>query len=217
MGSGFTTFTAGNVLTASEVNNYLMEQSIMVFATTGARDSAITAPEAGMTAYINSGDSSEGLYSYTGTTWNKGPSWNAPWGLLGKASLATQSATSASHNVLQDGSAVCTLTATTITNRNYRVTSTHHVWANGGAATVYYGLVIGGTLVSGFQTWMSSTIIINTITNQHIYTETAGASRIFKVQLNSSVASQVTDYGAAAGLFNRTLVVEDIGPSGAPN
>ena len=189
----------------------------MIFATTADRLAAIPSPVAGMTAYINSGDSSEGLYSYTGTTWNKGPSWNAPWGLLGKASLATQSATSASHNVLQDGSAVCTLTATTITNRNYRVTSTHHVWANGGAATVYYGLVIGGTLVSGFQTWMSSTIIINTITNQHIYTETAGASRIFKVQLNSSVASQVTDYGSAAGLFNRTLVVEDIGPSGAPN
>ena len=61
MGSGFTTFTAGNVLTASEMNNYLMEQSVMVFATTGARDSAITAPEAGMVCYVTADTS---LYQY---------------------------------------------------------------------------------------------------------------------------------------------------------
>ena len=48
MGSGFTTFTAGNVLTASEMNNYLMEQSVMSFATAAARASAVTAPETGM-------------------------------------------------------------------------------------------------------------------------------------------------------------------------
>ena len=67
MGSGFTTFTAGNVLTASEVNNYLMEQSVMVFATTAARDSAITAPVAGMTVYITS---TNRTFSYDGTYWH---------------------------------------------------------------------------------------------------------------------------------------------------
>ena len=71
MGSGFTTFTAGNVLTASEVNNYLMEQSVMVFATTGARDSAVTAPEEGMVCFINSGDRTEGLYTYTAGAWRE--------------------------------------------------------------------------------------------------------------------------------------------------
>lgn len=66
MGSGFTTFTAGNVLTASEVNNYLMEQSVMVFATTGARDSAITAPENGMLCYVTG----TGLYyTYVTSAW----------------------------------------------------------------------------------------------------------------------------------------------------
>lgn len=66
MGSGFTTFTAGNVLTASEVNNYLMEQSVMVFATTGARDSAITSPENGMLCYVTG----TGLYyTYVTSAW----------------------------------------------------------------------------------------------------------------------------------------------------
>lgn len=69
MGSGFKTFTAGSVLTASDVNNYLMEQSVMVFATTAARDAAITAPEAGMVCYINSDAATEGLYVYTGSAW----------------------------------------------------------------------------------------------------------------------------------------------------
>jgi len=71
MGSGFKTFTAGAVLTASEVNNYLMEQAIPVFATTAARDAAITAPEEGMTVFLNTGDRTEGLYSYTAGAWRE--------------------------------------------------------------------------------------------------------------------------------------------------
>lgn len=57
MGSGFRTFQSGEVLTASNVQNYLMEQSIMVFAGTAALGSAIgTAVEAGMVAYLTDTD-----------------------------------------------------------------------------------------------------------------------------------------------------------------
>lgn len=70
MGSGFKTFTA-TVLTASDVNNYLMEQSVMSFASTGARDTKITSPEEGMTAYLNTGDRTEGLYTYTNSAWRE--------------------------------------------------------------------------------------------------------------------------------------------------
>lgn len=66
MGSGFKTFTAGSVLTASDVNNYLMEQTTMVFATTAARDSAVVSPEEGMVAYITGEDR---VYIYSGTAW----------------------------------------------------------------------------------------------------------------------------------------------------
>jgi hypothetical protein len=48
MGSGFQTFVAGSVLTASEVNNFLMEQSVMSFASAAARALAVTSPETGM-------------------------------------------------------------------------------------------------------------------------------------------------------------------------
>jgi len=56
MGSGYKPFTAASVLTSADMNNYLMEQSVMFFATTAARDAAITAPEDGMVAYIGSND-----------------------------------------------------------------------------------------------------------------------------------------------------------------
>lgn len=51
MGSGFRTFQSGEVLTSSNVQNYLMDQSVMVFAGTAARSSAITSPEEGMITY----------------------------------------------------------------------------------------------------------------------------------------------------------------------
>lgn len=71
MGSGYKNFTAASVLTASDVNNYLMEQSVMSFASTGARDTQISVPEEGMTAFLNTGDRTEGLYTYTGGAWRE--------------------------------------------------------------------------------------------------------------------------------------------------
>lgn len=41
-GAGYRLYTAGQVLTAAQVNTYMMEQSVMVFATTAARDAALT-------------------------------------------------------------------------------------------------------------------------------------------------------------------------------
>ena len=68
MGSGFRTFTAGEVLTASNVNNYLMEQSVMVFGGSAARSSAIGTAnfEEGMTSYLTDTDK---LEAYDGTNW----------------------------------------------------------------------------------------------------------------------------------------------------
>jgi hypothetical protein len=77
MGSGFKNFTAASILTAADVNNYLMEQSVMSFASTGARDTQITAPEEGMTAFLNTGDRTEGLYTYTAGAWRE--AWRGAW------------------------------------------------------------------------------------------------------------------------------------------
>jgi hypothetical protein len=70
-GAGAKLFTSGSVLTADQVNTYLMDQSIMRFATTTARDAAFggagepTLAE-GMFAYTSDTDT---LWFYTGSAW----------------------------------------------------------------------------------------------------------------------------------------------------
>ena len=71
-GAGALLFASGNVLTAAQVNTFLMDQSVMRFATEAARDAAFggagepTLAE-GMLCYIS--DSNNILY-YTGTSWS---------------------------------------------------------------------------------------------------------------------------------------------------
>lgn len=65
-GAGYKSFSAGSVLTANEVNTYLMEQSVMYFAGTATRSSAIPTPSAGMVTYVN--DLAQVQY-YNGSAW----------------------------------------------------------------------------------------------------------------------------------------------------
>lgn len=67
MPSGFKTFAVSEVLTAADVNNYLMEQAVAVFANASARDSAITSPENGQACFLL--DSST-LQFYYSSAWN---------------------------------------------------------------------------------------------------------------------------------------------------
>tara|TARA_R110000822_G_scaffold121075_4_gene254806 strand:- start:1566 stop:1835 length:270 start_codon:yes stop_codon:yes gene_type:complete len=71
-GAGANLFVSGAVLTAEQVNNYLMDQSVMRFADTSARDAAFggggepTLAE-GMLCYI---DDSNSIFYYTGSAWS---------------------------------------------------------------------------------------------------------------------------------------------------
>ena len=65
-GLGYKVFTAGEVLTAANVNGYLMEQSVMVFAGTAARGSAIGTASEGMVSYLSDSNS---LTVYDGSNW----------------------------------------------------------------------------------------------------------------------------------------------------
>ncbi len=66
-GLGRKTWTAGEVASAANVQAYLQDQVVMVFATSAARSSALgTAVSAGMVSYIADTLSWEG---YNGTAW----------------------------------------------------------------------------------------------------------------------------------------------------
>lgn len=62
----FKTFANGYPLTASELNTYLMNQSVMVFATASARSLALTSPTEGMVTFRSDDNKFE---YYDGAAW----------------------------------------------------------------------------------------------------------------------------------------------------
>jgi hypothetical protein len=77
--AGKKTFVAGEVLLAQDVNDFLMDQTVMNFATEAARSSAIPTPTTGMVSYVGDTGSETAtgatianvpqIQAYTGAAW----------------------------------------------------------------------------------------------------------------------------------------------------
>lgn len=66
-GAGYKLFNTGDVLTAAQVNTYLMQQSVMVFASSAARTTALSGVLAeGMLSYLQDTNAVE---KYDGSAW----------------------------------------------------------------------------------------------------------------------------------------------------
>lgn len=65
-GAGYKSWVDGDILTAADVNTYLMQQAVMRFADSAARTSAIAAPSEGMVTYLVDTDAIE---YYDGAAW----------------------------------------------------------------------------------------------------------------------------------------------------
>lgn len=66
-GAGYKLFNTGDVLTAAQVNTYLMQQSVMVFASSAARTTALSGVLAeGMLSYLQDTNAVE---KYDGSSW----------------------------------------------------------------------------------------------------------------------------------------------------
>lgn len=65
-GAGYKVFNTGDVLLASEVNTYLMQQTVMVFDDATARSTAIPSPSEGMFSYLKDTNLT---YRYDGSAW----------------------------------------------------------------------------------------------------------------------------------------------------
>src|SRR5210317_1289735 len=66
MPSGFKVWTTGELVNASDFNNYIQEQVIMTFADSSARDSAVSSPEEGMFCFLADLNT---LQFYNGSSW----------------------------------------------------------------------------------------------------------------------------------------------------
>tara|TARA_R110002020_G_scaffold213219_1_gene419950 strand:+ start:4807 stop:5280 length:474 start_codon:yes stop_codon:yes gene_type:complete len=66
MPAGFKVWTTGDLVNASDFNNYIQEQVIMTFADSSARDSAVSSPEEGMFCFLADSNT---LQFYNGSSW----------------------------------------------------------------------------------------------------------------------------------------------------
>ena len=64
--SGWRDFVPGEVLTAANVQDYLMDQSVMTFASVAARTAALTSPTEGMVSYLSDDNI---VQVFTGSSW----------------------------------------------------------------------------------------------------------------------------------------------------
>lgn len=109
------TFVAGEILTASDVNEYLSDQAVMTFADAAARDAAIPTPSEGMVAYLEDAN----LF-----TANDGSAWKTvlatTGGVLQVVSTTVSTATSGSvagGGVLDVPGMTATITPKSASNR----------------------------------------------------------------------------------------------------
>ena len=94
-GLGWKTWSTGDTVTAANFQGYLQDQVIAVFATTSARDTAISSPSDGQFAYVTA--STGTLYVYDNSAWTavdlagdiQGVVTNAASGLSGGATTGT--------------------------------------------------------------------------------------------------------------------------------
>jgi hypothetical protein len=138
-------FTAGEVLAASDVNNFLMNQTVMSFSGTATRESSIPTPVEGMYTHLEDTDS---LQFWNGSAWINGFGMNLITAqTIGSAvaSVVVPNVFSAAYDnyrvIISGGSA-----SSAINNINLQI---------GNAVTGYYGSriqqVIAGTITGQGQ------------------------------------------------------------------
>lgn len=135
--AGYALFTAGQVLTAAQVNTYLMQQAVPQFATSAARDSALSAVlDEGL---LSCQDDSNSLTVYSGAAW----STIGPVHGLGTTWTPT---------ITQSGAVTCTVTKA-VYYRLGRLIVANFLVAITGSGTGSNDIVIGGfpTAASGIQ------------------------------------------------------------------
>jgi hypothetical protein len=205
MGSGYKNFTAGAVLTASDVNNHLMEQSVMYFATSAARDAALSGSlEDGMTVYQGTNDVNEGIWTYHGSAWRR--PWNMPWGHVTEVVIGVDA--SYAFNTLSFPTTL-SWTGTPVANRLYRA-RVNFFWTGSAVGTLAFGIGNGSAITRAYQQYMPANAAPMSSMQEITFTTTGSSmTRGLGVQMISGGGTITVKAGS-------TLIIEDMGPAGAP-
>lgn len=109
-GLGRKVFEANEVLTAADLNGYLMDQSVMVFDDAAARDTALPTPSEGMLAYLKDTDE---VLKYDGSAFVSVADVTSLDGSLitNQITVATIDSTNVTNTIIDDATAARTITS----------------------------------------------------------------------------------------------------------
>lgn len=203
----YTTINSGDYITSDWANTNVRDQVVTPFASTAARTSAITVPVAGMVSTLTTNTATEGVYQYTSaSTWRL--PWNMPWGNVAISATPVAFTFSAT----QGNSSTFTFSA--INRRNYLFSVTAEL--NNGTAinavsTLWVENSAGTDLKNPLIRWTPrATSDQVSSTGQFIYTSTATGTQTWQLSaVNASAAGTET-------ITPFSVIITDIGPSGAP-
>lgn len=175
------------------------------YASAATRLAAIPAPASGYSTYIDSGAQDEGPEYFNGLSWTK--PWNMPWAYVGNSSVAADQ-TGITTAVDLTG---FSLPINAVTGRRYRASflfTAQQLTAQG--SQVY---VID---VNGVQTTLMSAVVAPGVyqpfSGIFVFTVTAG---VRTVKLRGQTSAGTLSILSASQAPGR-LLIEDVGPSGAP-
>ncbi len=197
-GAGFKTFNTGDVLSAADVNTYLM-QGIWVFANATARDAAVTSPQEGNACYLKDTDV---IQVYTGSTWAAQSASNPISGNIVDAKgdiIAATAADTVSRLAVGANDTVLTADSSTATGLKWSTP------ASGGMTLIN----TGGTTLTGASVTISSipTTYVNLfliVRNARPATDGAYLQMRFNGVSTNSYAEEISTQ--ANGSFNNNTI-----------
>jgi hypothetical protein len=210
-GLGFKDFVTGEVLTAADVDGYLM-QGIWVFASAAARDSAVTSPQEGNFAYLK--DTNTTTY-YTGSAWTNLDTTGMvnPMTTTGDTIYSSSGSTPARLGIGSSGQVLT-------------VAGGVPTWATPSSAASYRGVSLYGTAVQSIPNATDTILTFNseawdtdgyhsTSTNTSRITIPAGLGGKYLVTMNTSPALNGTGGRYMEIYKNGARLVNDIGIAGS--
>jgi hypothetical protein len=186
-GAGYKLFSTGDVLSASDVNTYLQQQTVMVFASAAARTTALASVLAeGMVTYLKDTDVVE---IYTGAAWVSLDDPNAIQNslLTAKGSIVTATgASTPSALAVGTNTQVLTVDSTTATGLK---------WATPAAASSGLTLV-SSTSISGATSSSFNSVFTSTYANYRIVISALGGTGTGTSEMSMRFRASGTDTSA---------------------